>query len=45
MENPLSGHADQSRPPGGYAALMLAFNAAVAAGLIGAERAGRLPVR
>src|SRR5215207_3690156 len=45
MENPLSGHADQYRPLGGYAALMLAFNAAVAAGLIGAERAGRLPVR
>jgi hypothetical protein len=45
MENPLSGHADQYRPLSGYAALMIAFNAAVAAGLIGAERTGRLPAR
>jgi hypothetical protein len=45
MENPLSGHADQYRPLGGYAVLMVAFNAAVAAGLIGAERTGRLPAR
>ena len=45
MENPLSGHTDQYRPLGGYTALMVAFNAAVAAGLIRAERTGRLPAR
>src|SRR4051812_11581363 len=45
MENPLSGHADQYRPLGGYAALIVAFNGAVAAGLVGAERSGRLPER
>src|SRR5829696_8570662 len=45
MDNPLSGHADQYRPLGGYAVLMVAFNGAVAAGLIEAERSGRLPER
>jgi hypothetical protein len=45
METPVSGHADRHRPLGGYAALMLAFNGAATAGLIAAERAGRLPER
>jgi Protein of unknown function (DUF1360) len=45
MDDPIGGHADQYRPLGGYAALIIAFNGAIAAGLIEAERSGRLPER
>jgi hypothetical protein len=41
----LESHSDQYRPLGGYAALMGAFGALSAAGLLAADRADRLPER
>jgi hypothetical protein len=43
--DPLAGHSDQYRPLGGYVALVAAFNALAAAGLVAAGRSGRLPAR
>jgi hypothetical protein len=40
-----AGHSEQYRPLGSYLALTGAFNALVAAGLVAASRAGRLPER
>jgi Protein of unknown function (DUF1360) len=40
-----AGHADRYRPLGGYLALMGAFNALAATGLLAAHRADRLPER
>lgn len=45
MDDPTSGHADQYRPLAGYGALIVAFNAAVGAGLVAAARNDRLPER
>jgi uncharacterized protein DUF1360 len=41
----LDAHADQYRPLGAYAGLVVAFNASLAALLVAAERQGRLPDR
>lgn len=41
----LGAHADQYRPLGGYLTMTAAFNGALAAALVGASRAGRLPER
>src|SRR3954452_17236391 len=38
-------HADQYRPLGAYTALIAAFNALAAGGLVAGHRAGRLPER
>jgi len=39
----VAGHSEQYRPLGGYLALVGAFNAVVAGGVVAAGRAGRLP--
>jgi hypothetical protein len=39
----VAGHSEQYRPLGGYLALIGAFNALAAAGLMAAGRAGKLP--
>jgi hypothetical protein len=39
----VAGHSEQYRPLGGYLALVGAFNGLVAAGVVAAGRAGRLP--
>jgi Protein of unknown function (DUF1360) len=41
----VEGHSEQYRPLAGYATLMGAFGTASLAGLVTAERAGRLPER
>ncbi len=41
----LEAHSDQYRPLGAYVALMAAFNALAAGGLVAAAKAGRLPER
>jgi hypothetical protein len=43
--DPFAGHSTQYRPLGGYIALMAAFNGLAAAGLLAADRTGRLPAR
>jgi uncharacterized protein DUF1360 len=45
MPDILSGHSDRYRPLGAYAALIAAFNGTIAAGLLAAQRADRLPDR
>jgi hypothetical protein len=40
-----AGHADQYRPLGSYALLTVLFNGSLAAALVAAARAGRLPER
>jgi hypothetical protein len=45
MDGLVDGHSDKYRPLGGYAALIGAFNGAVAAALVAAGRQGRLPER